>query len=273
MPVVTKSERPLLEFGQWIQGENFECLTYCKNSTEQVAALEKLITGKIDEIFPRKEITIFKNDKEFMNKELRMLKRQKSREYRRHRKSKKYQELLEKFTKIKRENSKKFVDKIEELKNANVSQFYRKVKELGSRLGEDSSNPFTLPKHLELNLEDKEAAEAIAKHFSSISQEYPPIDANTLPKRVKAKIFATANKTPTIEEYEVYDKLKKRKMKNSLIPGYIPKKLKKEFLPELAKPLAHPSPRVYCLKLKMIYVILVSLQTSAKIMNNFWRIG
>ena len=123
-----------------------------------MAALEKLITGKIDEIFPRKEITIFKNDKEFMNKELRMLKRQKSREYRRHRKSKKYQELLEKVTKIKRENSKKFVDKIEELKNANVSQFYRKVKELGSRLGEDSSNPFTLPKHLELNLEDKEAA-------------------------------------------------------------------------------------------------------------------
>ena len=55
---VTKSVRPLpdsgiLEFGQWIQGENFECLTYCKISTEQVAALEKLIIGKIDEISPR----------------------------------------------------------------------------------------------------------------------------------------------------------------------------------------------------------------------------
>ena len=86
-----------------------------------------------------------------MNKELRMLKRQKSREYRRHRKSKKYLELQEKFTKIKRENSKKFVDKIEELKNANVSQFHRNVKELGHKLGKDSSNPFSLPKHLELN--------------------------------------------------------------------------------------------------------------------------
>ena len=90
---VTKAVRPLpasgiREFGQWIQGENFECLTYySENSSEQVAALEKLITDKIDEIFPRKIIKIFKNDKEFMNKELKMLKRQKSREYRRHKKS------------------------------------------------------------------------------------------------------------------------------------------------------------------------------------------
>ena len=45
----------------------------------------------------------------------------------------------------------------------------------------------TLPKHLELNLEDKEATESIAKHFRTISQEFPPISSNTLPEMATAK--------------------------------------------------------------------------------------
>ena len=70
------------------------------------------------------------------------------------------------------------------------------------------------------------------------SQEFPPINAESLPNRVKEKIFHpdVEKGAPTIEEHVVYEKLKKRKLKNSSVPGDIPKKLKKEFLPELAKP-------------------------------------
>ena len=73
-------------------------------------------------------------------------------------------------------------------------------------------------------MDDESAAEDIAKHFSSISQEYPPIDAEALPVRVKEKIFApnVMEKAPFLQEHEVYEKLRKRKPKNSSIPGDIP---------------------------------------------------
>ena len=41
---------------------------------------------------------------------------------------------------------------------------------------------------------------------------------------------------PVLEEYEVYNKLKKSKKPNSLVPGDLPVKIVKEFAPELAKP-------------------------------------
>ena len=139
---------------------------------------------------------------------------------------------------MKEANSREYIQKIEDLKNCNIGQFYRKIKEVGSKLGEGSDATFTLPGHLELNLNENAAAEKIAKHFSAISQEFPPINAENLPERVKNKIFQpdVSKEAPTIEEYEVYEKVRKKKLKNSTVPGDIPKKLKKEFLPELAKP-------------------------------------
>ena len=240
-----KSIRPfpesgILEFGQWIQIESFNCVSSAESSTEKVAAFEHLMAEKVDTTFPSKNIRIYNDDKEFMNDKLRKLRRQKSREYRKHKKSSKFLELQQTYLEMKEANCKEYVQKIEELKNCNLGQFYQKIKKVGSRLGESSDTTFTLPSHLELNLDDKAAAEKIARHFGAISQEFPPINAECLPERVKEKIFHpdVANDVPTIEEYEVYEKFKKRKLKNSTVPGDIPKKLKKEFLAELAKPAA-----------------------------------
>ena len=126
---------------------------------------------------------------------------------------------------MKEANSKDYVEKIEELKNCNLGQFYKKIKEVGSRLGESNNSTFTLPDHIDLDINI--AAEKIAKHFSTISQEFPPIDAESLPQRVKKKIFHSnvTKGAPTIEEHEVYEKFEKRKLKNSTVPGDIPKKL------------------------------------------------
>ena len=49
-------------------------------------------------------------------------------------------------------------------------------------------------------------------------------------------MFKTA---PILEEYEVYNKLKNKKIKNSIVPGDIPPKLKKEFLPEFSFPVTN----------------------------------
>ena len=142
---------------------------------------------------------------------------------------------------MKEANSKEYIrKKIEELKVLSLGKFYFKIKEAGSRLGECSKSTFSITSHVEQSLDPEAAAEKIAQHFSQISKEYPPIDINILPDRVKEMIFHTDVSTdaPVIEEYEVYQKFRKRGFKSCSVPGDIPAKLKKEFAPEFAGPAA-----------------------------------
>ena len=228
------------EFGRWIQREDFSCLDSAADTTGKVAAFGNLIAEKVEEIFPTKEIKVYDGDKEFMTPQLRKLRRQKSREYGRKKRSEKFLKLQKEFLEIKVANSKEYIKEIEDLKNCNLGQFFHKIKQIGSRQGECSKNTFSLSSHVEGNLDAEAAAEQIALHFSSISKEYPPIDPEKLPDRVKEKIFNVnvASEAPVIEDYQVYEMFKKRKMKNSSVPGDVPTKLKKEFLPEFSGPAA-----------------------------------
>ena len=113
-----------------------------------------------------------------------------------------------------------------------MGQFYKKIKSVGCRQGECSNDSFSLSSHVEENLDPTAAAERIAEHFSSISKEYPPLNPLLLPDRVKSKLFHpdVEKEAPQLEEFEVYEMLKRRKLKSSSVPGDIPTKLKKEFL-------------------------------------------
>ena len=180
-------------------------------------------------------------DKEWMSEDLRKIRRQKSREYRRHQKSPKFVELQKKFLEIKEANSKKYIEsEVETLKLSNPSQYYKRMKKLGARLGECTNSLFSLPTHIEEDLSPIEAAERIASHFSSISQEYPPLDIGSLPDRVRNKITEpdVMKKAPVIQPEEVFEKFRQRKFKKSSVPNDVPPKLKREFGPEIASPAA-----------------------------------
>ena len=142
---------------------------------------------------------------------------------------------------MKKANSKVFIKRIEDLKECNLGQFFSKIKNIGARTGETKNETFTLPSQVELDLDDEKVAEQIAAHFSAISKEFPPISIDSLPERVKKKIESPFNcsQATILEEYEIYEILKKRKQKKSSVPKDIPHKLKKEFLPELAKPISY----------------------------------
>ena len=58
------------------------------------------------------------------------------------------------------------------------------------------------------------------------------------PPRLKDKLLIgqTDPDKPVLEEWQVYEKLRKSKKPNSIIPGDLPVKLLKEFTPELSKP-------------------------------------
>ena len=131
-------------------------------------------------------------------------------------------------------------EEVETLKKCNPAQFYRKIKTIGSRLDECEPPTFSLSMFDESGISTSEVAERIAQHFSSISKEYPPLDVNTLPERVRDKITSVnaMKNAPKIEPYQVYDKFIKRKNRITCVPGDMPSKMKKEFAPELAAPVA-----------------------------------
>ena len=95
---------------------------------------------------------------------------------------------------------------------------------------------FDLPDHVERGLSELECAEESAEFFSKISQEYDPINLDTLPERVCIKLHSDLCSHPKFEEYEIFNELLNTK-KTCNVPGDIPKDTLKEFLPEFCSPI------------------------------------
>ena len=81
------------------------------------------------------------------------------------------------------------------------------------------------------NLTNVQCVQKIADHFASISQEYSPVNTAMLPS------YLPALPPPTIEEYEVYDRLYKLRKSKSTLPIDLPGKLRQECSLHLAAPL------------------------------------
>ena len=110
---------------------------------------------------------------------------------------------------------------------------------MGRKPGEFSQPGFQLPEFVEVKLSVFECAEKIAEYFSMVSQEYPPLNMNTLPPNVKEHLGnPDGNSPPLLSHYHVYTKLSKAKKPNSVVPGDLPKKLMQRFPGELAIPVS-----------------------------------
>ena len=80
---------------------------------------------------------------------------------------------------------------------------------MGAQPGEcDQGSSLTLPTHE--NLTPLESAEKVAEHFSQISREFPPLNMDTLPDRVKRKLDNPESDSciPQIMEHDVFNKIK-----------------------------------------------------------------
>ena len=108
---------------------------------------------------------------------------------------------------------------------------------IAARPGETTSSTFSLPSHIEENLSALESSDKICEFFSSISQEYSPLNVESLPDRVRDKLAGDPCCHPHLADHDVYDALKKGK-KTCSVPGDIPVRLLNEFLPELTAPIA-----------------------------------
>ena len=94
-----------------------------------------------------------------------------------------------------------------------------------------------LPEHVSQNFTAQQSAEKIAAHFSAISQEFLPLNAELLTDDVLNKLKCPG-KPPSLSEFEVYKKILHANKPKSGTPSDIPREIVSEFSPELASPLA-----------------------------------
>ena len=239
----TVTHRPLPrsaveKFGQWITAEQWEGLSGNMSPDEQAIKLQEILNSKLDEYCPTQSFRINHQDKPWMNKELKQIKRRKMREWRKNVKSSKYENLLVEFKRKFKAAAQKFMRKnIEALKDVKPGKAFGILKSMGAQPGECMGDTtFTLPSHQIEGLTDEQSAERIADYFASISQEYQPLDVNNLPDRVKLKL-RTKSKPPIISELDCYRKIIRARKPQTGVPGDLPSAVIKEFSVELAKPL------------------------------------
>ena len=240
----TKLFRPMPQskldsFQAWISEVEWDSIISSDaNPSQQVEAFQNVMQYKIDEIFPTVTVRMSPYDKPWIRAELKKLSRCKKREYKKKGKSVKYEKLKAKFDKKFEKAMNEFIQKnITEIRSTNPSKAYNLLKRLGARPSDcDEMNAFLIPSHA--NLSPEECAEAIATHFSAISQEYDPLNTDNLPTRVKSKLDEVFDikKLPSIHYQDVYDKIMKARKPKSCVQGDVPSRLVKEFAPDLTMP-------------------------------------
>ena len=236
-----KPESKIKDFGREISLMSWDFLSPSLTSTELAEEFQKKITDLVDQHFPLKTITVTDVDQPWITNNLKSLKRARMREYCRHGKSEKYSYLKNKFDVQQEQAVKHYTDKvINEVNNGTKSSGYKALRKLGVRKGDSKDDLFTLSKYSEQNLTEEEIAEQIADYFSAISQEFEPLILDKLPPNVRQCIGDAKNESniPKLEAYEVFNKMKKAKKPNSVIPGDIPKQVIQLFSPELAEPVS-----------------------------------
>ena len=225
------------KLADWILHEDWSTLANLKNVSEMVDNFCSLTQSKIEEICPQKRVKITKFDHEITSASIKQLSRQKNREYLKNRNSAKFKKL-KKDLKVKlRSEGAKLIDKQMNLMSEKGNNWFRFAKKISSRPGDGNSDSFVLPNHIDSNLTPEQAAEEICSFFSSISQEFKPLDIDTLPERVWRKLNCECCPHPEVHDHEIYKDMLQAKKTDS-VPGDIPKDILKEFLPEFTKPIS-----------------------------------
>ena len=134
---------------------------------------------------------------------------------------------------------KKYKQKIEfEVMEGKRGSYYSAIKKLGLRPGETTQPSFQLPEHVESKLSSLESVELIADYFSSISQEYLPLEISALPPNVQSHLSTpTCDQIiPRLSAFDVYCKIVRAKKPRSKVPGDLPRKIVKHFAHLIAPP-------------------------------------
>ena len=162
---------------------------------------------------------------------MKILKRKKSREYRKHRRSDKWKSLELVYAKEVQNAKKQFYrKKIKHLRKAKPGKWYSELKKITS-YDQHKSEEIVVGNIKDLSV--VEQAELIADKFAQISQEYEKLKTEDIliPQYDESEI-------PQFTEEQVKDVLSAMDPKKSSVKGDVPGKIFKLFAKELAKPVS-----------------------------------
>ena len=204
---------------------------------EMVSSFEIISKELMDDTFPTKKVCVYASDQPWFNEELRLLKRQRSREYVKHGKSSKYHSLLETFNLKAREAIEKYKQKVrDDVIDGRRGSTYPAFRKLGSKPRDSQKNEFHLPSHA--GFSPNQSAECIAAHFSKISQEYDPLSLSSLPPNVRKYIADEQSLMPgfSLTIADVKKRLVKAKKPLGIVPGDLPRKIVTSCVDQIAVP-------------------------------------
>ena len=241
---IERTSRPLPDsgvraFGQLIIQENWEDIKNEDTTSEQDEAFQKVLLKMLDKTCPEKTVRLRTEDKPFITREIKILDRQRRREYNKRGKTWKYVELNERYLRKLKSATQEFLDKtVRTLMESAPGKAYSILKRLGAQPGDQvDASSFVIQDHISLGLTAAESADRIAQKFAEISQEFPAISLDNLPTRVCQNIENSQNyHIPFISRKLIEDQIKISKVTKGGVPGDLPVKLAKEFGPELAIP-------------------------------------
>lgn len=226
--------RPITQLGlknlqSWIENETWQKLLSYESVDKKAELLQKTLLEKIDEYCPEKIRKISSDDKPWFTEDLKNLDRKKRREYRKNRRSSKYNQLKKLFDKKVAIQKKKFkIKMIGDVVNAKSSQWYSKLKRIANY---DQEKKNIVDVEEISHLSNKAQAEAIADSFSKISNEYDPIKK----ENIEIPPFKKTD-VPKISHHKVKQHLQQIKTNKATVPGDVPAKIIKELAPHLAVP-------------------------------------
>ena len=219
-------------FGYWLKEKDWEEVFAAETVDEKAEIFQTVLLEKVDEFLPQKNRIISSDDQPFCNEEMKYLKRLKSREFSKNRKSLKWRDLNKRYEKSVKKAKKSFYKTfVKDLKFSKVGQWYSKLKRICS-YDQQKAEP-TIVESIK-HLSDKEQAEKIADKFSKVSQEYEPLQTDD----IKVPEFDKST-VPSFTPEQVQKYLEKVNANKAVPPGDIPPKLIKVFAKQLSVPLSH----------------------------------
>ena len=160
------------------------CRFLANLSMKRLTFFYGFLRGQLDRFFPEKTTKMSYLDKDWMSPQLKQIHRAMQREFYRHRKSDKYKKLKSKFKKMKRKTIKTMYSNfVSDLKITDPGKWYHMAKKIGA-VDKMSQGEIQVESLSDLN--NVESAQKIAEHFSSISNEYLPINTEQLPSYLPA---------------------------------------------------------------------------------------
>jgi hypothetical protein len=168
-----------------LANEKWEFLSPGMSSTDLVDAYEKYTSNLVNNIFPLKTVTVSEKDKPYFSEELKKLRRQRQRIYCISGRSPKYLNIKAQFDQKLKAEAAKYQQKIQaEVLEGKRNNAYSALRKLGVGVNDCGDNGFTLPSHAENNLSPQQSADLFADYFSSISQEFEPINIQNFPTNI-----------------------------------------------------------------------------------------